>query len=85
MSMATLERVKDVGIWHVYNSVGEGKNWRNVMCLWQDRRRENLGKYGICMATLEGEKTGRIRYMSGNVRERKSWRNMVCIWQRWRG
>lgn len=100
LCMATLERGEVGGIRYVYGNVGESKKFRNMACvwqrwrgkkleecdvLWQDRRRENLGKYGICMATLEGEKTGRIRYMSGNVRERKSWRNMVCIWQRWRG
>ena len=97
MSMATLERVKNLGIWHVYDSVGEGKNWRNVMFygktgeektwgntvyVWQRWKGRKLEEYGICLATLGRGKAGGIWYVYGNVGGGENWRNTLCIWQR---
>ena len=79
--MATLEGVKTGGIRYVYGNVREGKNYRNIVCIWQhwrgDWRKtvcvwqgcegETLEEYGICMTILGDGKAGGIWYVHGNV------------------
>ena len=80
MCMVTLEKEKAGGIWymkagqiwHMYNNVGKGKSWKNVVCVWQRWREEKPEEYGMCKAILGRGKPGGIRYMYGNVGEGKN-------------
>ena len=85
MCMAALERGKAAGIWYVYDNVGEGRSWRNTVCVWQRWAEEKLEEYGMCMVPLERGKPGGILFVYDNVGEAKNCRNTGCVWQRWRG
>ena len=71
---------KAVGIRYVYGHVGEGENWRNMVCVWQRWVEKKLEEHRMCMAPLERGQAGGIWYVYCNVGEGKTWRNTVCVW-----